>query len=144
MDQNETFLFLTPEVERFLSENEFDTKQLLQKSGYKVEVRLGQNPAFDSAGKKEPVTILLASAAVIAALTPAVRELIRNLSGRDVVVRERRLVPVESSKGDVVRDASGAPVLHWVDVVKGLAPDPAPQPIKIRGFGIEISFGGKK
>jgi hypothetical protein len=140
MAQEETFLFLAPEVERFFSKNEIDINQLLKKSGQKIEIRLGHNP--EKPGAKEPVTILFASAAVIAALTPILRDLIRNLSGQNVVVRERRLLPVEDSKGNAVRDASGAPILKWVDVVKGEVPDRAAQPVKIKGLGVEISFGG--
>jgi len=43
-------------------------------------------------------------------------------------------VPVEDSKGVVVRDAAGVPLLHWVDAVQA-------DRFKIKGFGIEISFG---
>jgi hypothetical protein len=141
--QDEVFLFLSPDVNRFLSQNDIGARELVQKAGLQIGVRLGENPAINNAGEKEPATVLLASAAVIAALTPILRDLMRNLSGREAVVRERRLLPVEDSKGDVIRDASGAVVLHWVDVVKGQASEHPSQPIKIKGLGIEISFGGK-
>ena len=141
--EDKVFFFLAPEVEDFLIENDIGVRQILQKSGLATVAQLGENPASNSAGEKEPATILLASAAVIAAATPILRELIRNISGREAVVREQHLVPVEDSKGKLVRDAEGAPILHWVDVSKGQAPDQSPQAIKIKGFGIEISFGGK-
>jgi hypothetical protein len=141
--QDEVFFFLSPELENYLSENDIGARELFQKAGFETAVRLGEDPAARSTGKKEPATILLASAAVIAAATPIVRELIRNISGREAVVRERRLLPVEDSKGNEVRNTAGEPILHWVDVSKGHAPDQAPQSIKIKGFGIEISFGGK-
>jgi len=141
--QDGVFFFLAPEVNRFLVENNIGMRELLQRAGLPSAVQLGENPAGNSAGEKEPATILLASAALIAAATPILRELIRNISGREAVVRERHLLPVEDSKGKLVHDATGAPILHWVDVSKGPAPDQAPQSSKIKGFGIEISFGGK-
>jgi hypothetical protein len=141
--QDQVFLFLSPEVDRFLTENGVTTRELLGKANLKVGIQLGDNPASSSAGEKEPATILLASAALVAAATPILRELIRGLSGREAVVRERHLLPVEDSKGNVMHDVAGAPILHWVDIVKGAAPDQASQAIHIKGFGIEISFGGK-
>ena len=144
MGQNETFLFLAPDLERFLLKNDLDAAAIVRKCNQQVDVSFGTNPASDVDGQKEPVTIILASAAVIAALTPILRELIRNLSGRDVVIRERRLVPVEDSKGAVVHDASGTPILHWVDVAKGQVTDATSQPVTIKGFGIDISFGESK
>jgi hypothetical protein len=79
-----------------------------------MTVRHGEDPAALSVGKKEPATILVASAAVIAAATPILRELIRSISGRDVVVRERRLLPVEDSKGKMVKER-----LSWRTISKG-------------------------
>jgi ssDNA-binding replication factor A large subunit len=82
----------------------------------------------------------LASAAVVAAATPILRELIRTLSGRETAIRERRLVPVEDSAGEVLRDETGEPTLYWKNVAANSAE--SSQNIKIKGFGIEISFGG--
>lgn len=141
--QDQVFLFLSPDVDRFLAENSVTTRELFAKANIEAEIQFGNNPASTGVGAKEPATILLASAALIAAATPILRELIRNLSGRDAVVRERHLLPVEDSEGNVIYNAAGAPILQWVDIAKGGAPDQAPQAIHIKGFGIEISFGGK-
>jgi hypothetical protein len=143
MNEDNVVLFLSPEVNRFFSENGFDAQELIQKTNQPVTVHLGENPAFGTSGKKEPVTILLASAAVIAATTPLLRDLIHELSGREAVVRERRLVPVEDSAGNVIRESNGEARLHWVDGVKGAKPEQKSQPVKVKGYGIEISFGGK-
>jgi hypothetical protein len=139
--ENEVFFFLAPDVERYLTQNGLGPRELFQKTGLEIVMRLGEDPAARGTGRKEPVTILLASAAVIAAATPILRELIRNVSGREIVVHERRLLPVEDSKGNAIRDGAGEPILQWVDVAK--FPDQAAQSIKIKGFGMEISFGGK-
>lgn len=136
----EVFVFLSPEVERFLTDNEIGLKDLFVKAGIKTNVKLGQDPVSNGEGRKEPATIILASAAVIAAATPILKELIKNLSGRETAVRERRLLPVEDSKGKTVLDASGEPILHWTNVAK--AQDEADK-ITIKGFGVEISFGGR-
>jgi hypothetical protein len=141
--QDETYLFVTPEFTRFLADNDIGLSDLLRQAGLDAEVRLGKDPATDDAGHKEPATIILASAALIAAATPLLREVIRNLTGRESVVRERRLIPAEDSKGNIVYNAKGVPIVHWVDVVKGQAPDNGIQTVKITGFGIEISLRGK-
>jgi hypothetical protein len=142
-EQDGIFFFLSPEVRRFLSDNDIETQQFLNQSGHQIPIRLAQNPAPDTAGEKEPAIILLASAAVIAAATPILREFIRTISGRDPVIRERRLVPIEDSAGNVVRDPNGEPLVHWVDEVKGVHTEQPTQAVKIKGLGIEISFGGK-
>ncbi|WP_175162340.1 hypothetical protein [Achromobacter aegrifaciens] len=139
----EVYFFLSPEVHRYLADNDISTSWLLKQTGKEIAIRLGENPAPDIRGEKEPATILLASAAVIAAATPILREVLRTFAGRDPVIRERRLVPVADSSGELVRDANGQPVLQWVDEIKGLIPESPIQSGGIKGFGIEISFGDK-
>jgi hypothetical protein len=115
-DQRELVVYASPEVEELLADNEIDLVELLRSEG--LEVSRGsvtEGIPVAEAGLKEPVTILLASAAVIASLTPIISRVISALSHKRVVTKERQLVPVEDSKGNVVRDSSGNPLLHWVD-----------------------------
>lgn len=134
-DLERRFLFLSSEVQQLLDQHETSIEELLRRADSHIKVDIGEDPAKASEGQKEPATILLASAAVIASLTPILREVIRGLSGRDPVISERRLVPTLDAKGEVVRDSKGEPVLYWTDV--------SSQAIKIKGFGVEISFGSK-
>lgn len=135
-------VFLSPEVQQVLLDHETDVEELLRKAAFPVKVESGADPALNAMGKKEPATILLASAAVIAAATPLLRDLIRALSGRDTVIIERRLVPVQDDTGKLVRGTDGEPVLHWAEVGRERK-EPEAQVTKIKGLGVEISFGAK-
>lgn len=57
-NQDKTFLFLSPEVDHFLSENDINIQELLRQSGYKIDVQFGEDPAPSFRGEKEPVTLL--------------------------------------------------------------------------------------
>jgi hypothetical protein len=138
----QVFLFLSPDVERLLADHDVDVKEVIRRTTQPITVGFGQDPATAASGAKDPVTILMASAAVIAAATPLIRELIRTLAGREPVIREKRLVPVEDSRGNVVLDSNGQATLHWVDEVKAVIPEHTSEPLAIKGFGIEISIGG--
>jgi hypothetical protein len=142
-DEEQVFLFLAPDVRKFFTDNDISFTDVLRRAGVTSPLRHGQDPTETGRGTKEPATILLASAAVIVAATPILRQLIHNLTGRNVVVSERRLVPVEDTKGNVVCDSQGTPVLHWVELPKGLLSEAPSQITKIKGFGIEISLGEK-
>lgn len=93
-----------------------DLVELLQRDGLDVSKGNYGGARLDTAaGLKEPVTVILASAAVITSLTPILSKLISSLSRRPVVVSERILVPVEDSSGTIVVDSSGQPIMQWVE-----------------------------
>ncbi len=135
------YLFLSDDLQKTLAEKEVDLRDLLAETGQPLEIRFGADPAAADAGTKEPATIIVASAAVIAALTPVLIELIRSITRRDPVIRERRLVPVSDGKGNIVSNAAGEPILHWVDVVKGELQERPVTPVRVEGLGIKIGFG---
>lgn len=143
MKTEATFLMFSDEARRFLAENDIDDRELIARTGQPLGVGRADDPSQQGIGRKELTTVLLASAAVVAAATPALREIIHALSGRDTIIREKRLVAVEDGAGNIVLGADGEPILHWVEVAKTVSnPEPA-QPILVKGFGIEISFGGR-
>lgn len=139
----ETFFFIEPELRQVLTRRGVGLTKLLRQSGIDAEVKFRDDPAPESDGEKEPATIILASAALLAAATPLLRDFLRNVTGRDVELRERHLLPVEDSNGRPILDSKGKPKLYWVDAIKGSSPAPAPYQIKIKGWGVEISFGGQ-
>lgn len=143
-EQERVFLFLSPDINRFLTDNDIRPADLISRTGQPIVVDVAGDPATAAAGQKDPTTVLIASAAVLAAATPLLLALIRNLTGRDPVVRERRLVPVLDATGGIVRDSKNEPILHWVDEVKQVIKDDPAVPISVRAFGIEISFGAKE
>ncbi len=133
------FLLPSPELEDLLLDKGLDLRELVSKSVSGVKMALADDPASTERGKKEPLTVLLGTAALIAALTPTLKELIRAATGRNPLITERRLVPVVDGKGKPIVDKNGEPILQWVDLTR--AADPA-QTITIKGYGITIQFGG--
>ena len=142
-DSTEAVLLISSEVEAALLGSGVSIEELIDQANMPVEVKAGTDPAADSTGTKDPATIMVASAVVIAALTPILKKIIRSLSDKEVVIREKRLVPVEDSSGDIVRNGAGEPILHWVCVAKETIAESSEPKIALKGpLGIEISFGG--
>ena len=136
------YVFLSREVENYFVENEISVREIIYQSGLNFNLGISQNPASDAIGEKEPATIILASAAVIAAATPLLVNILEKIIGREVVIRERRLVPVEDSNRNIVHDKNGDAILHWVDIAKEKIEETEQYNVSIKGFGIEISIGG--
>jgi hypothetical protein len=104
--------------------------------------RLAPDPTAAAGSRAlDPVTIV-ASAALIAALTPAVVRIVEAALRRRSVTRERELVPLIDAKGKPALGPDGQPIMVWRErESSGLA---APEPgirFRIRAFGIEIDFG---
>lgn len=113
------FVFASPEIQKLLANNETDLVELLNQEGIAVSRDYAQDPtqSGDSA-YKEPVTIILASAALAVLLTPTIKAVIEAMTHKVVEVKEKVLVPVEDSHGNVVRNAAGDPILHWVERIQ--------------------------
>lgn len=139
----EVSFFVDPEIERLLIENGTDVPSLLRREGFDVQQSSG-SLAAESTGEREPVTVLLATAAVIVAMTPILRELIRTLSRRDVIVTERVPVALLDDRGDPIRDADGRPMVKWVERKRRLRSDAGPlttsDETSINALGIEICY----
>ena len=114
-DQFKVAIFASPEVEEVLADNGVDVVTLLRKQGIEVERIPGSAAGFQDPGLKDPVSIILASAALIAILTPVITKAINALSRKQVVVTQTILAPVETSDGHIVRDADGNPILQQVE-----------------------------
>lgn len=140
----EVSFFVDPEIERLLIENGTDVPSLLRREGFDVRQSSG-SLAAESTGEREPVTVLLATAAVIVAMTPILREIIRTLSRRDVMVTERVPVALLDGRGEPIRDGDGRPMVEWVERKRRLRSDVGPlstsDETSIKGpLGIEISY----
>lgn len=139
------FLYPDPEIQTLLADNETDLVALLRREGLNVRSGSATEPGLPTVARhKEPASVVVASAALIAALTPALVRLIEALSHRSVFVEEKVLQPVETSKGEIVRDKSGDPVLQWVNrakVIQSTPPHPDAPAVDIKGpIGISISY----
>ena len=117
MKDDYNFVLLpSPELDAFLDENGTDLVEILSNEGIVVGQRRTADPAGSAgAREKDPVSILVASAGAALALVPVLSRILSALTHKKVLVKEMMLVPVEDSKGTVVRDAAGNPCLHWVE-----------------------------
>jgi hypothetical protein len=142
--QGKLVILASPEIRELLADNEIDLVELLRAEG--LEVRSGsasENIPEAKDGLKEPVTILLASAAVIASLTPIISRVISALTHKRLITKEQVLVPVEDSKGGIIRDSAGSPILHWVERARLLesAASRDHTSLKVEGpVGLTINF----
>ncbi|OQW76219.1 MAG: hypothetical protein BVN33_06155 [Proteobacteria bacterium ST_bin13] len=138
MEQKEQiYLSLAPELKAFLTDNGISVTELLKTAKVPAEVIYGEDPATPGSGHKEPATIILASAAAIAVATPLLRELIRNISGRTPVIRERKLVQTTEPNGQPSIDKDGRPVMAWHEIERA---NVVGDKVRVKGFGIEIAF----
>lgn len=140
----EVSFFLDQEIERLLIENGTDLPGLLRRKGLDVRQTSG-SLAVQSTGEREPVTVLLATAAVIVAMTPTLREVIRTLARRDIVVTEHEAEPLLDGNGQAIRDGDGRARVEWVERRRLLPKDGGPfkatEKYTIKGpFGFYISY----
>jgi hypothetical protein len=120
--------------------------ELLNQEGIAVSRGYAQDPTQSKdAAYKEPVSIILASTALILALTPTISKVIAAISRRAVEVEEIVLVPVEDSQGNIVHDKAGNPILHWIKrkQLKETAiipPDETSVELKVPFVGFELTY----
>lgn len=145
-NQAELFVFASSEIQELLADNQLDLVELLNQEGVEAEKGLAMNPAAASANstQKDPAGVILASAALVLAITPLITKILTALSHRNIVVRELVCVPVENSSGEVVRDQDGKPILHWIERSRLLTKSEQLQSsteISLKGpIGLEVSY----
>ena len=145
-DQTQIFLFLSPDIQELLIDNEIDLVELLQKEGIELNKSFGKDPTTDAKfGHKDAVTIILASAALVLAITPIISKVIAALSHKKVLVKELVCVPVEDTIGNVVKDSYGEPILQWVERTRLLESSEEMRSniqISLKGpVGLEVTYG---
>ena len=130
----EVYVFLSPNIERILSVNRVSLSELLwRQEKIQVSETNAVNPIEGSVSStREVATVLIASAALVASLTPALSRIIEGITGAKVMVKEAVLEPALVAKNEGVN--SDAPrLLKWVE-------RPLNSEFKIKGpLGIEIS-----
>lgn len=142
--QTEIRVFLTPEVERLLIENETDVVTLLRRSGADVSAVPGPP---SGGGEKEPVTILLATAALVATLTPLLTRALSALSRKAVLVSESVPVAVTDASGNVVHDEHGKPVIEYVERHRFVETQPQAEPdqkAEVNALGWHVSLESRQ
>ena len=80
-------IVLSADVRRTLSENSVSLADILTRANLaKAEAREVPDPEHPSEGAREVVTIILASAAAVAVLTPVITQILQAYARRPVVV----------------------------------------------------------
>jgi hypothetical protein len=139
------YILLSPEIREFLADNQTSLAELLHEEGVEVEAQIAANPVHQEGGStKDPVSILVASAAVLAALTPLVSRVLDRFSRKPTVVEEQVLLPVLDGSGAPVTDKDGQPYTYWAlrpKVLKDEKPKPMGSIIELQGpFGLKVSY----
>ena len=136
-------IVLSTDVRRTLSENGISVADILTRANLdKAEAREVGDPERPSEGAREVVTIILASAAAVAVLTPLITQILQAYARRPVVVEDVELVAISDSKGEVVHDVNGDPVLAWQAKKRLLKTEAQAvrQDTSVEGLGFKISF----
>ena len=133
------------EISRLVADLGTDWPELLRQEGLQVRQTVGADPSkAGGSSEKEPVTILLATAGLVMSLAPALARVLTALSRRPVKVSEMVMVPVEDSKGGVVKDSAGNPILHWVErarLLESQDPRPAKSSTSLEGpLGLKLKI----
>ncbi|WP_334731215.1 hypothetical protein [Nostoc sp.] len=145
-DQTQIFLFLSPDIEELLVENQIDLVEFLQQEGIEADQVIAKDPTTDAkSGHRDVTTVILASAALVLAITPIISKLIAALCHKKVVVKELICLPVEDSGRNVVRDSFGEPILQWVERARFLESSEkmrSDTQISLKGpVGLEVTYG---
>jgi hypothetical protein len=140
-DTERCFVIATDELEKALDRAGTDLNELIRQAlpaGH--ELTAGKNPAYgaETSNEKEVVTIIIASAALIAALTPTLKELIRAATDRPIVATDLHQVPMLDGKGNPILRPDGAPAVAWTQTTRDLNPSTS---MTVKGFGLELSIG---
>jgi hypothetical protein len=142
-DSVEIFIFTSPEIEQLLTDYQTDLVELLKRQDIDVQYGVASDPTATSFQEKSAPKVIIASAALALSLTPIVSQAIQSISPKGIVVHEMIFVPVEDSQGNVVRDASGKPVLQWVKRDRLQEFDQqidTTSQVSLKGFGLEVTY----
>jgi hypothetical protein len=146
-DQQRVYVYASPEIQKLLENYETDFAELLRREGKTVKQEVARDPvasADDPNASRDVVTVLVASAAVAAVLTPTIRHAIEVLANKPIIIERVSYKPVEDSSGNVVRDSQGEPILQRVYDTEVINP---PQSggdntlVEINMWGFIIKFG---
>jgi hypothetical protein len=139
------FFVLNADVQRLFEENSISIGDILAQAQLKpADAREISNPAPPPEGAREVVTVILASAAAVAVLTPLITRVIRLYTHRPVLVEDTELVPVLDGNGKPLLQANGEPVLVWQRKKRLVEPQQPPEPAAkaaVVAPGFEISLG---
>jgi hypothetical protein len=128
------YVFLSAEATQALADNGTTLSELLAKrEGLQVQETWGIDPTNShTSSTRDAATILIATSALVAALTPAITRAIEALTGGRTMVKEMTLEPAPAADPSAA-GFSAPKILRWVE-------RPLNTELTIKGpLGIEIS-----
>ena len=152
MSHTEVFILPDGAVSQLLADNDLSIQDLLKSLGGQIGAELRSDPTADSSEgqSRELVTVLLATAAIIAAATPLLKRGLELLAGRPIVVSEMALAPVINGEGKTVTSSNGEPILYWTERKNLLSPNlPSSESSKLSiqgplGLKIQLETGNAR
>jgi hypothetical protein len=146
---SEGYIVFSDPVLEALDEAGVDLKDILERASKQTgldmvaSARLAPDPAAASGTRALDPATIVAAAAVIAVLTPAVVRIVEAVVRSRAVTREREFAPVIDAKGEAVLGPNGQPVVAWRErEERGTASPEAGMGVRIRAFGVEIDLVG--
>lgn len=122
--QTQIYLELPPELQQLLNDNGLSVDEILRQQNCPAEVNYGVLPDEPEAGarSKEPVMIILASAAAALAIGSAISQVLHTLQRKPQVAEYYDLEELKDAKGNVLLDKKGKPQLKRVKKYELLEP----------------------
>lgn len=147
-EESQIYVLTTAEIRELLADNETSLGELLREEGVEVKEQIGENPLREQGSRtKDPVSILVATAGVIASLTPIVSRVLERFSRKPIVVKVQRLLPVLDGAGAPVKDNDGNAITYWAEVSEILKEEKAKIPgssFDVTGpFSLKLSYQDK-
>ena len=144
-DQTQIFLFTSPDIKEVLADNKIDLVEILKQEGIQLSQEFAKDPTENVKSRdREATAVILASAALILAITPILSKVIAALSHKKVIVKELVCIPVEDSGGNVMKNYHGEPILQWVERTRLLESSEemrSDTKISLKGpVGLEITY----
>lgn len=126
---------------REIAASGLSVEDVVRKAGAK-DLEIVPDP-IGAQGRREVVTVIMASAAAIAASTPLIVKVLQTVLHRPIKTRRRELVPALDAQGNAIRDIKGEPVMAWRDIEEVQTPlTPVGTPkTAVEGLGFHIGIG---
>jgi hypothetical protein len=122
--QTPIYLELSPELQQLPNDNSLSVDDILRQQNIPAEVSYSILPDEPEAGarSKDPVMMILASAAVVLAVGAAISRVLHTFQRRPQLVEYYELVELKDSEGNILRDQKGKPQLKRLKKYELLEP----------------------
>lgn len=115
MEQIKIYISLSPEIVEILVDNEVDVYQTLKTNIPEIINVSGEKGIVGEENHTRDISlIILASSASFFIISQGIVSIINALgNNKKIAVVEKTLIPVENSRGEIVNNSDGKPLLQW-------------------------------